>query len=286
MRHALFAGILLVSSTSAADPKAVQATVKTSIVQLAKLAGNDALQLAPDAIVVGTNGERIDLAATDGCVSGAVANAFYGCELSSIAHEPGAITVGVAGTVAWFQAPFSAISTPDSPDDDSGPTTVPMRFGGIAIASGSKWKIAAAMYAIPISDKRLLAEATETPASKKPALHGDTKLAEVVAGWFATGFAPNAAKTGTLIASGTAPAELKTGTNAATLAASWDKLKLGAIRIEATRLAGGKVGWITADVRMPRKSGKSAVAMKLAAVVVPDGEGWRWVSLQYQFAQN
>jgi hypothetical protein len=133
-----------------------------------------------------------------------------------------------------------------------------------------------------ISDKKLLAGTSGTPASGAPKLTGDKKLAGVVAGWFSTGFAPNAAKKGMLIASGTSPTEVKSGAGATTLAKSWDKLKLGATAVDAQLLADGKVGWVTADVMLPRKNNKGAVSMKLAAIVVPDGDSWRWVSLMYQ----
>ena len=86
--------------------------------------------------------------------------------------------------------------------------------------------------------------------------------------------------------SGTSSAEFKTGDAATKLAASFDKLKLGATTVEAKLFANGAVGWVVADVTMPRKNGKGAVEMKLAVVVVPDGTSWRWVSMQYQFPWN
>lgn len=283
MRHALAVGILLASATAAANPKAVQATVKTSIVELGNLRDNDVLGFDSDAIVIDPAGLQIEMSSEDGCVSGAVANSFYGCNQASFTHKPGAISVGVDGGIAWFQAPFTVEAESDDPDSGKpSRSTSPMRFGGIAVGTGASWKIVAAMYTAPISDKELLKGTGGKPASGEPKLAGDKKLAGVVAGWFKTGFAPNAAKKGTLLASGTAPSEFKAGAAATKLAATWDKLELGATSVEAKLLAGGKIGWVTAQVTLPRKNGKGAVELKLAAIVVSDGDSWRWVSLQYQ----
>jgi hypothetical protein len=161
-----------------------------------------------------------------------------------------------------------------------------MRTGGILVKTGKQWQIVAQMYAQLVSDKELLAGTGGKPASGAPKLSGNTKLAGVVAGWFSSGFANAAAKSGPIIASGTSSAEMGTGAKATKLAASFDKLKLGATEIDATVLANGAIGWATAKVWMPRKNGKGAVEMRLAVIVVPDGEGWRWVSMQYQFPWN
>ena len=283
MRHALAATILLVSSAALANPKAIEKTAKTSITELAKLRDNSALNFSSDAVVLGSGGNSIDMAAEDGCVSGAVANAFYGCFQGSVNHKPGTVISGSDGGVGWFIAPYTATIEGDNPEGGpSKPDKRGMRLGGIVTGSGTSWQIVAAIYVNTISDKKLLAGTSGKPASGAPKLTGDKKLAGVVAGWFASGFAPNAAKTGTLIASGTSPTELKSGAATAGLVKSWDKLKLGATAVDAKLLADGKIGWVTADVLMPRKNGKGAVSMKLAAIVVPDGDSWRWVSLMYQ----
>jgi hypothetical protein len=283
MRHALAAIILLVSSTAVANPKAIEKTVKTSIVELAKLADNNALNFTSDALVLSPVGNKVDMASTDGCVSGAVANALYGCMQGSISHKPGAVISGTAGGVGWFLAPFTATFEGDNPEGGPAkPDKTNMRMGGIVTGGGKTWTIAAAMYVATISDKELLKGTSGTPASGAPKLSGDKKLAGVVAGWFTSGFAPNAAKNKPLIASGTSPSEMKSGSGAVTLVKSWDKLKLGATTVDAQLLADGKIGWVTAEVKLPRKSGKGAVTMTLAAIVVPDGDSWRWVSLLYQ----
>jgi hypothetical protein len=269
----------VVCADASADSKAVEKLAKTSVTELAKLSDNTMLGFSDDALVISETGNPIDMKSSDGCVSGAVANAFYGCVQASIQHKVGTIAAGGDATLGWFQAPFTVIVTGDDPDGKpSKPDKSAMRMGGIVVGS----EIVAAVYVRPISDKDLLKGTGGTPATGSPKLTGDQKLAGSVASWFSTGFAPAAAKKGTLIASGTSAAEFKSGTAAVTLAKSWDKLKLGAISVDAKLLGGGKIGWVTADVTMPRKSGKGAVEMKLVAIVVPDGDSWRWVSLMYQ----
>lgn len=283
MRHALAATILLVSSAALANPKAIEATAKASITELGRLKDDTALKFTSDAIVLDSVGSKIDMSETEGCVTGAVSNSFYGCAQATISHKPGTVISGSDGGVGWFVAPYTATIEAENPE--GGPSTPDkrsMRLGGIVTGSGSSWQIVAAMYVNTISDKKLLAGTSGKPASGAPKLTGDKKLAGVVAGWFASGFAPNAAKKGTLIASGTSPTELKSGAATAGLVKSWDKLKLGATAVDAKLLADGKIGWVTADVMFPRKNGKGAVPMKLAAIVVPDGDSWRWVSLMYQ----
>jgi hypothetical protein len=285
MRHVLAVTILLASHAALANPKAIEKTVKTSIVELGKLADNSALNFTSDAIVLSPVGNKVDMASTDGCVSGAVANALYGCMQGSVSHKPGAVISGTAGGVGWFLAPFTATFEADNPEGGSSkPDKSSMRMGGIVTGSGTTWTIAAAMYVATISDKEMLNGTGGTPASGAPKLSGDKKLAGIVAGWFTSGFAPNAAKKGTLVASGTSPSEMKSGSGAVTLVKSWDKLKLGATTVDAQLLADGKIGWVTAEVKLPRKGGKGAVTMTLAAIVVPDGDTWRWVSLMYQSA--
>jgi hypothetical protein len=56
--------------------------------------------------------------------------------------------------------------------------------------------------------------------------------------------------------------------------------------VDAKLLANGAIGWATATVMMPRKSGKGAVEMRVAVVAVPEGGTWRWVSIQYQYEWN
>lgn len=288
MRHALAAAILLVSSTAFANPKAIEKTVKMSLTNLAKLADNDELGLRSDAIVLDTIGQRIDLASTEQCLSGSVANSFYGCVQASFEHKVGTVLSGTSGDIGWFQVPFTSISTGEDPETNVVHTSkTAVRMGGIITASGKVWTIAAAIYVYPVSDKELFKNAFPVKAVTAPKLIGDKKVAGIVAGWFTSGFAPNAAKKGTLIASGTSASELKSGAAATKLVASWDKLKMYATEIDAKILEGGKVAWVFAKVKLPAKNKKDAAEMNLAAVLLPDGAGgWRWVSLQYQYETN
>ena len=282
MRFAIVA--LLVAAPAFADPK-LEKIVTSNITGLASLADDDTLNFTASSIVIEPSGNVVDMSAKDGCVTGAVANSFYGCAQASISHAPGKVIMGVDAKtkIAWFQAAYDRTIEADNPDGGpSKPETAPMRVGGILVDDGG-WEIATAMYVGLVSDKQLLAGTGGKIASGAPKLSGDKKLAGVVAGWFPSGFEAAAAKTGTLIASGTSKAEFASGAGATKLAKSFDKLKLGVTKVDAKLLAGGKVGWVVAEVAMPRKNGKGAVDMNLA-VVVPDGAGgWRWVSFQYQF---
>jgi hypothetical protein len=282
----LAACIAFTAVTAHADTKAVEAVVKTNITGLGELKDDEALGFSEKAIVINHMGTTVELFREDGCVSGALANSFYGCQQVDISHKPGAITVGIddAKGIAWFQAPYTAKFEAEDPDNGKhSKWSNAMRTGGILVKAGKQWQIVAQMYAQLVTDKRLLEGTGGKPASGAPKLSGNTKLAGVVAGWFSSGFANAAAKSGPIIASGTSSAEMGTGAKATKLVASFDKLKLGATEIDATVLGNGAVGWVTAKVWMPRKNGKGAVGMRLAVIVVPDGEGWRWVSMQYQF---
>ena len=280
--------IVFLVSTAYADP-AVQALAKKNVVGLGNLADDPELGLADTAVVIDQMGQRIDLASEDGCVTGAVANDFYGCNQASHEHKPISVDVGAdtAAGVGWFQVPFTVISTFDNFDTGKEEKSKSaMRTSGIAIREGKSWKIVAQLYALLVTDKELLAGTGGKPASGAPKLSGDQGLAKAVAGWFTTGFAPAAATKGNLIASGTSEKEHKTGAAATKLVASFDKLKLGATTIDAKLFAGGKIGWAIVDVMMPRKNGKGAVEMNLAVIAVPEGGTWKWVSVQYQFPWN
>jgi hypothetical protein len=284
MRHALVAAILLVSSSAIANPKEIEKVAKSSIAALAKLDDNDALGFAPGATVIGNDGTPIDMSSEDGCVKGAVSNAFYGCFQGDVTHKPGTVVAGSVGDVGWFVAPYTAVITGDNPEGGpSKPEKRPVRFGGVVQKSGSTWKIVAAAYVDPISDKQLVA-VLRKPASGDLSLGGQKKLAGLVAGWFTSGFASNAAPKSMLIASGTSPTEFKSGAAAIALAKSWDKLKLRPTKAEATMLGGDKIAWVRVEVEMPRKGKTDVVGMTLYAVLVPGPDApndWRWVSLMY-----
>jgi len=279
MRTLIVVGLLAVSSVAAADSKDIESTVKTSLDKLARFESDAALGFTDTAVVFDTRGNAVDMTEHDGCAKGAVVSAFYGCIEGTATNKPGAITAGELGDVGWFQTPFTAsMATPgNKPDSD------PVRFGGVVLKQGGGWKIAAAAYTTPISDKLLLmsSDAGAIPPADKIAYSGDQKVGAVFAGWFKTGFAKAAASNASIVASGTSPAEYKAKAGAVTLAKSWDKLKLGLYAVDVKLLAGGKIGFVQAIVFMPRKGSKATVSMQLYAVVIPDGSQWKWVSLMY-----
>lgn len=274
------------------DRRAIQKLVETNVHQLAESPDSDdsGLLLAPNAIVVLPHGEppeKVDEPDAQQCrtdtVTGAYAN-HMGCALyTTVRHAPPKPVFSVihpTHRIAWFQAPFTATVSNESPDD--GKVTkekVVKRAGGIAIGSGSTWSIAAIMYTETLPDRALLARVGVEPG--KPAVSGDPVLGAAVAKWIAGGFASNAAQDQKqLVASGTAATEFATEAAAHELAAGWDKLKLSPLRVDAKLLAGGAIGWATAHVAMPRK-GRGPVELVLGVVAIPESGGWRWVSLQF-----
>jgi hypothetical protein len=282
MRLVLGLVLLLMPSLASAD-KDLQAVVKKNIVKLAQLADDPELGLLDSAIVIDQMGQLIDLGPEEACLTGAVANNFYGCNQASFTHKPGRIDVGAdaARGIGWFQAPFTVISVGEDENGKTHRSTEQMRTGGVVLYTGKSWMIAGQMYTLLVPDKKLVADGKPAPAA--PKLSGDGKIAKLVASWFSTGFAPAAANKGLLIASGTSAKEHATGNGAKKLVAAFDKLKLAPVAIDAKLLDGGKIAWVVADVVMPRKGSQKTVEMKLAVAVVPDGGSWRWVSLQYQY---
>ena len=208
-------------------------------------------------------------------------------------YKPGTFTVGVDTTkgVAWFIAPVDAHA--DALRDeaatgdlrDAHPYDAKERFGGLALKAGASWQLVSLALTHTMPDKQLVDPKSWTaraalPAGK-PVLAGDADLAATAADWIKSGFAAHFAATPTLIAAGTAPSELKSGAPAKKLAASWDKLGLVAEKITATTMSNGTVGVVAADVLMPRKTGKGAIAMSVAMFVVRDADQWKWVLLQF-----
>ena len=277
--------LVVLTSFAHADATTLQKLVRQNIVELGNLADDDALGLADDAIVINQMGSRIDLSEEAGCVEGAVANSFYGCNQSTITHKPGSIDVGLdmPKRFGWFQAPFTVLSVGEDENGKEVRSREVLRTMGIALHDGKQWKIVAQMYTLPVPDAKLAANGKPAPAT--PKLTGDSKLGRTVASWFASGFKPHAgAAAVSLHVSGTSAKEQAWGAAALKLVATFDKLKIAPVAIDAKLLAGGKVGWVIADVVMPHRKSKKTVEMKLAIIAVPHGDGWRWVSLGYQYA--
>jgi hypothetical protein len=204
-------------------------------------------------------------------------------------YKPGKLTVAVHGSVAWWIGPVDAHADQLEDTSASGdltgvsPYDAVERFGGLAVKTDGKWQLVALALSHTMPDKQLLdpkAVNARDAMPDKPKLDGDAALAAAAASWIRGGFASHVASSGTPIAAGTAPSELQIGPGAAKLAASWDKLGLAPENVTATVFPGG-AGFVNAAVRMPRKSGKGAVAMSLAMFVVRDGDAWKWVALQF-----
>lgn len=197
--------------------------------------------------------------------------------------KPGLVSADAS--VAWFQVPFTAITTPAPAPEDVGHT--PMRSGGIAVKQKDGWHLAAIGYTFLISDHELFTQHPhpdwfDAKEFAKLDVKGDDKLArEVIAGWFATGFAAHAGPTDRLIASGSSEPELARGAAALKLVKGWDKLGIRPWQIDAERVAGGKLAFVAATVLLPIKGPSRCAPLVLFAVLVQDGAGWRWVSLQY-----
>ena len=267
----------------------IERLVHDNVEGIARRASDADLGLAPDASIILLSGaapEKVD----DPCARGSVSLAWYHCLRVQADHELQSIAVVVddARGFAWFQAPFAVTVEADVPRPGTHPLQGSARIGGLAMEDHGTWTIVAAIYSRPLPDAELLDpdngrdndQAAPSPAHA-PTLSGDPKLAAAAARWFTTGLARHAAKDQTkLLASGTAPAELAEASSAATLARTWDRQHLHATSIEARTFAHGTIGWIRADLLRSRPGHQGAVHLVLGAIAIPEGNDWRWVSLQ------
>ena len=204
---------------------------------------------------------------------------YVAISITSSLHDL-AVHVDAARHVGWFTATLRTTAHSEAKGAVKRPD---QRISGIVVDEHG-WKIAALFLAQPVTDRSLAAEAVPLnlpPATGAPKLAGDAPIAKEVAAWLAGGFASHAAQ-GALAASGSSPDEHQTGAKTGELVASWDKLGLGATDVMARSYGGGAIAFVLATVRMPLQGhpGKTA-PLELGAIVVPDGESWRWVSLQY-----
>ena len=198
---------------------------------------------------------------------------------------PKAGIVSADGNVAWFQIPYTAITTPAPAPQDVG--QMPMRTGGIALKQSDGWHLAAIGYTGLISDHELFTQRPhpdwfDAKDFTTVDVKGDDKLArEVVASWFSTGFAAHAGPTDRLIVSGSSEPEHARGAAALSLVKRWDKLGIRPWQIDAERIGDGKLAFVAATVLLPIKGPSHSAPLVLFAVLVQEGDGWRWVSLQY-----
>ncbi|MBL0212650.1 MAG: hypothetical protein IPQ07_02070 [Myxococcales bacterium] len=278
-RNVVMAAVLLAATVAHAEPVADLA--KQHIEAIPTLVVDTANGLAKDASVVdhhGRAGGAIDGTGSPKCKGGAFAQHFY-CFGNADPITVGTVLAGTSGDVGWFQIPFSR----DLENDDHKPFRESMRASGVAIKVGSTWTIHAIAYGFVVPDAQLKTRPRQGideemwHASKEPI---DVALANTVRGWFKSGFAARAVKTGA-IAAGNSATDTGSGATALRLVKTWDKLRLVVDQIDARVLAGGKAGWVHAIVLMPRTNKKPPYRLVLAAVVVPDGKSWRWASLHY-----
>jgi hypothetical protein len=283
--------VMVVSGAAWADKAGdVTTLVKKNLDAMA--AGNDTdygKTLAKDAVLFDGNGMSFTLSGCKDCPSDAF-KALYGEYASGKAkHKLGKLVVQVddAHNVAWFQGPFEAVFKSEGGANPCGPptagsSTTTMRVSGVAVADGSTWKIAAVMYTHPMGDGDLIdkAKSYEVKAPGSPEISGDADVGKAVAAWFPK---VSAAKTGgkAIVASGSAPGEYFDGGASVTkVAPEWDKLGLVVGKVDA-HVYGGTVAFVHAETFMPIKKTAFAAPLTLAAIVVKEGNDWKWTSLQF-----
>ena len=276
MRALVVVGVLLAASLAHADAKEdVEALVTANVQAIAKNSQKafnatlrkDAYQFLPS---------------TD---APSLLERFHGYHTYDAKHTIDKITVVADPTTktAWFHVQFTAtydvaMMGSDGPIPRQSET---LRMAGIALDDGG-WKIAAVMYGHAIPDKTLYERAdADAKAPAKPTLRGDKTSAAVVAKWFAKGGAMAANQsTGTIVVNGTAPGEYGTGSVATAMVTAWDKLKLWPVAAMGKRWGKFPIALVKAEVGLPVKAG-GATKMRLAAILVKEGESWRWASLAF-----
>jgi hypothetical protein len=199
---------------------------------------------------------------------------------------PGAITVTVLKDVVWFHGVGTlALKTTDKkPVTD----TRAIRVNGVMKRDeDDAWRAAGELLAVSVDDKQLAEDVKRTaynPSTGPGILNGDKPLARAVERWItAHEFGKSASSGGTLAASGLATADHKTGAAAVTLAASWDKLNLRPVEIDA-KLVTPTVGFVLAEVAYTTPKGALAHVV-LGAVLAKEKDTWKWVSLSWSPAE-
>lgn len=286
--------LVAAAGTAHADKAAdVTALVKKNVEAMA--AADDSAYtktLAKDAVTYDGNGVAFTAKDCKDCSSEAFKSLYGEYANGKATHKMGKLVVQVdeAHGVAWFQGPFDATfkseggANPCGPPTAGGTSTEQMRVSGVAIDDKGTWKIAAVMYTHPMSDADLIDKAKSYEV-KAPGgttkVTGAKEVATAVQAWFPK--LTSGKSTGkTLVASGSAPGEYFG--DAATVnkvAGAWDKLDLAAWNIDARSFGNGAVAFVHADTTMPIKKTSFAAPFALAAIVVKEGDSWKWVSLQF-----
>lgn len=272
---ALAVPVLAVAAEKKTKPADLEKIVKQHVLALTKDTTDEKLALAKD---------RVIIAPTLDFTTGApVVKTFREGINGPLTHKLAKPTFGIddANGIAYFQATVNtAIKLPDELYKGVD------RIGGIMVRNGATWEFGALMYSRDLDvDAKVVQRAYDNAEQKEvpvePTITGDSAIGATVRGWFKTGFAPVAAKTGTRIASGTAPREFQTNAGAVKLAMAWDNLGLGVRTVHVTKV--GTVAFVKAEVVWTAKLKKESVQvpMLLGMVVVPHGTDWRWVSMQF-----
>jgi hypothetical protein len=134
-----------------------------------------------------------------------------------------------------------------------------------------------------MADSTLIDRATDgekVMPSGAPAITGDKTVGAAVAAWFPKLSGARTAGA-TVVASGSAPGELFDAAQVPKVAGAWDALGIMPAAIDVHVFGKGKLAFVHADTAMPIKKTKFAAPMAMAAIAVPEGSGWKWVSLQF-----
>jgi len=200
------------------------------------------------------------------------------------------IAVDDANGMAWFHVGVELLDVKatgfasDGARGARGKTT--LRLNGIAQKQGEGWKIVAAKYSFALPDAALGKHKREVPKRAMnvvAAKGGDTDVARTIAGWVPGGLAANVTASETLAVNGTSKAEYASNRKAIDrLLKNWDKLKLTVTDVSARtfgKWGNGKLAWVNLVVSYPLKKGHTQFT--LSVIAVPEGKGWRWVSLNF-----
>ena len=274
---AVIAVLTLLAGSAGGDANAdVRALLGKYVHALGEMRPDAANQLqTPDAVIVSVEGGAGSDAETY--------RAIYGADAGEAKMQLVDAKIAVDKHVAWFHCVVNTswvmeLMTEKGPNTRR--DTGQLRISGIAVEDHG-WKIAAAMVADVVPDKSLYKN-LDHESTRPAALDGQADSAGgALARWLYEGtLAAHRTKGALAIANGTAPAERGESTAATNLAKGWDKLKMLGRPITSKTFGGGAYAIVFEQVFMPVK-GQGTARMVLGAVLVKEGDDWRWVSLNF-----
>lgn len=184
-----------------------------------------------------------------------------------------AVVVDPKNHTAWFAGTAEGdLKSRDKPQHAT------WRINGVALDRAG-WKLTAINYARVITDKELFQRADPgvVPPSVRP--YDNRPASQAVANWFQGGaIAADRSTSKSALARGTAPLEVAAGAAADKLAKAWDGLGMWLGLIYGRQW--GSAACVYADLGLPVKQ-HGAVKLRLSAVLVQEGERWKWVSLDF-----